>query len=333
MASKKVSIAGQKVKLGEIKDIQVPFSESYLGKTAVVPVRVIRASKSGPTVFITGAIHGDEITGIGIIRELLFNYPLVLDRGTLICIPAVNIFGLESNSRYLPDRRDLNRCFPGYKTGSLTGRLAHTVFTEIIELCDYGIDFHSAAIRRVNYPNVRADMKHPEVKKLAKAFGCELIVNTKGPRGSLRREAVKHNIPTIILEAGEVWKFVPEIIRIGVDGCINVLKYLGMVKGEPEPPRYQVTIEKTTWVRAERGGFMEFHAHPGDFVDEGQELATNYGIFGLEKNIIKAPTRGVILGMTTMPAVQPGAPVYHLAKLSDFTFKRIRKKLSLHPRL
>ena len=322
---KPLTIDGRTILSGESADLHLEFSESYLGRPVSIPVSVFRASKTGPRVFLTGAIHGDELTGIGIIRELLFNQPPALRRGTLVCAPVVNIYGLEHHSRYLPDRRDLNRSFPGSPTGSLTSRLAHRVFTDIISQCDYGIDFHSAAVRRTNYPNVRADMTKPEVRRLARAFGCELIVNSKGPDDSLRRTAVLNGIPTIILEAGEVWRIEQGVVDIGVRGCLNVLKELNMLDGEPDPPPYHLTIDKTVWVRAQRGGFLTFYARPGDLVYEGEELATNYSIFGREKNVLTSPSFGVVLGMSTMLAVQPGEPIYHIANLSERTYKRIKR--------
>ncbi len=322
---KPLRINGRTIRSGESADLHLEFSESYLGRTISIPVSVLRASKAGPRVFLTGAVHGDELTGIGIIRELLFNQPPQLKRGTLVCAPVVNIYGLEHHSRYLPDRRDLNRCFPGSPTGSLTSRLAHHVFTELIQQCDFGVDFHSAAVRRTNYPNVRADMSKPDIRRLARAFGCELIVNTKGPEDSLRRTAVQHGVSTIILEAGEVWRIEQGVVDIGIRGCLNVLRELNMLDGEPEAPPYSLTIDKTTWVRAERGGFLTFYARPGDLVQEGEELATNYSIFGREKNVLTSPSHGIILGMSTMPAVQPGEPVYHIATLSERTYKRIKR--------
>ncbi|MBI1388192.1 MAG: succinate dehydrogenase [bacterium] len=326
-----ISIARETIHLGETRDLHLEFSESYLGRTVSIPISVIRGPKEGPRIFLSGAIHGDELTGIGIIRDLLFDRPPELLKGTLICAPVVNIYGLEHHSRYLPDRRDLNRCFPGQPDGSLTSRLARVIHDEIVMQCDYGIDFHSAAVRRTNFPNVRADMTKPEVKRLARAFGCELIVNSKGPDGSMRRTAVSSGVPTIILEAGEVWKIEPAVVEIGVRGCMNVLKAFGMIEGEPEPPAFSITIDQTTWVRAERGGFLTFHAKPGDLVYQGQFLATNYSIFGRERNLLTSPAYGIILGMTTMPAVQPGEPVYHIATLSERTFNRIRRKLDSAP--
>ncbi len=322
---KPLVIAGTKIKLGEIRDLHLDFSESYWGGKVRIPIRVIRAKRSGPRVFITGAIHGDELTGVGIVREILYEKPPELKKGTLICVPVVNTFAMEQQTRYLPDGRDLNRFFPGSASGSMTSRLANYVFEEIVMQCDYGIDLHSAASRRTNYPNVRADMKNQEAKRLAWAFGVELVVDSKGPTGSLRREATRQGVPTIILEAGEIFKIVPSVVETGVRGIMNVLKNLDMVEGNPEKPLFQVTVEKTTWVRADRGGFLSFHAKPGDLLKEGQFLATNYNIFGRERNAILSPTDGIILGMTTMPAVLPGEPVYHIAKLGKRMFDRISR--------
>lgn len=324
---RRLVILGEEIKLGETRDLRLKFSENYLGHSASIPMRIIRGVTPGPRLFLTGAIHGDELSGIGIIRELLYGEPPEIEKGTLICVPVVNLFGLEYHSRYLPDRRDLNRCFPGGATGSLSSRLANAIYQEIVRKCDYGIDFHSAALRRTNYPNVRADMRNPRVKSLARSFGCELIVDGRGPEGSLRRTATSNDIPTIILEAGEVWKNEPGVVEIGVRGCMNVLKWLGMIQGQVEKPLFQTTITRTTWVRAERGGFLGFHARPGDLVEADQPLATNYNIFGRERRLLTSPTQGIVLGMTTMPAVKPGEPVYHIAELNPRTHARIRKQV------
>lgn len=275
-----LTIAGHTIKRGAAINLDCVFSESYLGRPVSIPLRVIAGERPGPTAFITGAIHGDEITGVGIIRELLYGHSLELKKGTLICVPVVNVYGLEHHSRYLPDRRDLNRCFPGAADGSLSSRLAHTLITEVIEKCDFGIDFHSAAIRRTNFPNVRADMRVPKVKTLARAFGCELIVDSTGPEGSLRRIAVKKGVPTIILEAGEVWKFERGVIDAGVRGCLNVLHHFQMIDQDAHAPLFQTTLKRTEWIRAEAGGFLGLHAKPGELVEAGQRLGVNYSIFG-----------------------------------------------------
>jgi len=324
---KPLVIAGERIRLGETRELQLQFAESYLGRPVTVPVHVLRGPKSGPRVFMTAAIHGDEVNGLGIIRELIYNRQPRLVQGTLILIPVVNIYGLERHSRYMPDRRDPNRCFPGSTTGSLTSRLAHAVFDQVVRQCDYGLDFHSAPVRRTNYPNVRADMRNNRTRMLAKVFGSELIVNSKGPVGSLRRCAVEAGIPTIILEAGEVWKIEPRVVEIGVKGCINVLKALGMIRGAPKTPSLQVSVSKTMWVRANKGGILAFHARPGDLVRQSQPLATNFSVFAREQTALLAPADGLVLGMSTMPAVKPGEAVYHIAALSKRSFNEVAQKL------
>jgi len=310
---KPLRIAGKRIRRGETLDLLLNFSESFTGVTINVPVRVISARLPGPTVFMTGVVHGDELNGLGIIRDLLIANPLQLRRGTVIAAPVVNVFGLEMNSRYLPDRRDLNRSFPGSAGGSLTSRLAETIFREIILQSDFGLDFHTAATGRTNFPNVRGDMAQPRVAELARAFGCGLIVNGHGPSGSLRGEAVKAGVPTIILEAGETSKIEPGVVDIGVRGALNVLKHFDMIRGEPELPTAQWLVNKTVWIRADRGGVLNYHVVPGAQVSKGQVLATVLDIFGGEQTQMIAPRRGIVLGLATMPVVRPGDAVFHIA--------------------
>jgi predicted deacylase len=325
-------IAGEAIARGETREIMLPFAESYLGHIEAIPTYVQRAKEPGPRVFIAGALHGDELNGLGIVRELLYGKPPPLLRGTLILMPVLNIDGLERHTRYMQDRRDPNRCFPGTPYGSRASRFAHAVFTEVVRQCDYGIDFHSAAIRRTNYPNVRAWLRDPGTKRLAQAFGCELIVNSRGPAGSLRRSAVGEGVPTIILEAGEVWKIEPGVVDIGVRGTLNVLKSLGMLEGEPERPACQVTVTRTTWVRSEIGGVLGFNATPGKLVRQNEWLATVHSLFGIEQTSLISPVDGIVLGMGTMPFVKPGGPVYHIGVLSKRQFDQaLRDRLKRLP--
>ncbi len=321
-------IAGERIRAGQSRELELPFGESYLGTPQSIPVYVIAARKSGPRVFITSTIHGDELNGLGIVRALLYEKPPKLVKGTLIFIPVVNIHGLERHTRYMPDRRDLNRCFPGSATGSQTRRLAHAIYTEIIRQCDYGIDFHSAAVRRTNYPNVRANTRDSGTRMLAKVFGGELIVNSNGPDGSLRRTAVDAGVPTIILEAGEVWKIEPSVVEVGVRGCQNVLRALGMLEGRPQPPSFQIIADKTVWVRSDQGGILGFHVRPGQLVRQGEGLATVYSIFGQEQTSLICPVDGMVLGMTTMPAVSPGGPVCNIAVIPPKNYDRIVMKMA-----
>jgi hypothetical protein len=226
---------------------------------------------------------------------------------------VVNLLGFERHERYLPDRRDLNRSFPGSRRGSLASRLARAIFQEIVARSDYGIDLHTAALRRTNFPNVRADMEHPVLADLARAFGTELIVSSSGPAGSLRRAATAAGCPTLILEAGEVWKVEPTVVEYGLRGIRNCLRHLGMVAGEPSAPPYRVETDATSWVRAQFGGFLRFHVTPGDQVFKGDALATNISLVGRQRTVVRAPKAGIVLGMTTLPAVAPGDPIIHLA--------------------
>lgn len=295
--------------------MHLAVSESYSGMTINIPIHVKRAKTDGPVVFVTGALHGDEINGTGAIRQLVQNDELSLTRGSVILIPVLNILAFDRHSRYLPDRRDLNRSFPGSSSGSLAGRMAKTIMQEIVARSDFGIDLHTAAVRRTNYPNVRGDLNHPEVQRLAKAFGCEIIINSKGPQKSLRREATDAGCPTIVMEGGEVFKVEPGIVESTIRGVKNVLRALDML-GEPqESPDYQVVVKQSKWIRAEHGGFLEFHVYPGEVVDKGQPLSTNTNLLGRDRHTVYAPYNGVVIGMTTLPAISPGDPICNLGRL------------------
>ncbi len=321
---------GESIPPGSSRDIKLPVSESYSSMTVRIPIHVRRAAKDGPVVFVTAALHGDEINGTGAVRQLVQDETFQLLRGSVVLIPVLNILAFDRHSRYLPDRRDLNRSFPGSASGSLASRMAHQMFDELVTRCDYGIDLHTAAVRRTNYPNVRADLDQPEIRKLAEAFGCEVIINSKGPRGSFRREACIAGCPTIVMEGDEVWKVEPGIVQSAIRGVKNVLRSLDMLDGEMESPDYQVVIEKSKWMRAERGGFLQFHIKPGDIIEKDQPLATNTTLLGRERSKLEAPFNAVVIGMTTLPAVSPGEPVCNLGKLPKGTkpseLRRLRSR-------
>jgi len=333
-----LEIGGQRIGLGDRQDIDLMVSQSYAGQPVTVPVTVWRAKSPGPTVFVTAAVHGDELNGTGVVRTLILEPPFDLAAGSLVLVPVVNMLGFERHMRYLPDRRDLNRAFPGSTEGSLARRIAHAVFSEIVQRCDFGIDLHTAAVRRTNFPNVRADLSDPAVDRLARAFGSELIVNGRGPKGSLRRSACQAGCPTIMLEAGEVWKIEPAVVECGLRGVRNALIGLGMVAGKRVEPPYQAFIDETTWIRADVGGILQFHIAPGDVVEAGQPIATNANLHGKDQTVLRSPADGVILGMSTLPAVTPGDPVCHLAIPRDgvaavrAAHARVRGE-SLHRRL
>jgi len=300
---------------GTSRDVMLAVSESYSSMTVQIPIHIRRAKEEGPVVFVTAALHGDEINGTGAVRQLIQDTDFRLLRGSVLLIPVLNILAFDRHSRYMPDRRDLNRSFPGSALGSLAGRMARTIFDEIVSRCDYGIDLHTASIRRTNYPNVRGNMANPSVRRLAEAFGSEIIINGKGPSGAFRREACLAGCPTIIMEGGEIWKVEPSIVESATRGIENVLRHLKMLDGPAKKPAYQVVIEKSKWMRADRGGFMQFHIKPGDIIEKDQPIATNTTLLGHEQSILYAPFDAIVIGMTSLPAISPGEPICNLGKL------------------
>ena len=306
---------GDEIPAGASINVHLAVGESYSSMTVRIPIHIRRATEDGPVVFVTAALHGDEINGTGAVRQLIRDPGLHLLRGAVIFVPVLNMLAFDRHDRYLPDRRDLNRSFPGSTTGSLARRMAHIIFSEIVSRCDYGIDLHTAAVRRTNYPNVRADLSNPRLRKFAESFGSEIIIDAQGPAGALRREACKAGCLTIIMEGGEVWKVEPGIVASATRGVKNVLRGLEMLEGPAERPPYQVVIEKSKWIRADRGGFMQFHIRPGDLVEKDQPLATNTTLLGDEQNTLHAPFDAVVIGMTSLPAIGPGEAVCNLGKL------------------
>jgi len=321
---------GEKIAPGEVRNVHLTIGESYSSRDVEIQIHIRRAIEDGPVVFVTAALHGDEINGCGAVRQLIQDDEFQLLKGTVVLIPVLNLPAFERHSRYLPDRRDLNRSFPGSPDGSLAGRMAFTIFNEIVKRCDYGIDLHTASVRRTNYPTVRADLADSEVRRIAEAFGSEIIINGKGPKNSFRREACAAGCPTIIMEGGEVWKVEPGIVETAVRGIKNVLTELKMLDSEIESPPYQIVIEKSKWIRAEQGGFLDFHIQPGDIVEKGQPLATNTTIIGKGQSTLHAPFNGVVMGMTSLPSISPGEPICNLGKLpkkySPVIFEKLRSK-------
>jgi predicted deacylase len=307
-----LEIGGERVRRGEIRDIPLKVSETSMGVPVSVPLRVERGAAAGPVVFVTGAVHGDELNGVGIIRELMFSRKLVLERGTLILVPVVNVFGFERHTRYLPDRRDLNRSFPGDPRGSLAFRLANVVFSEVVAKSHFGIDLHTATLGRTNAPHVRADLSLPGLEALARCFGCEVILDRRGDEKSLREVACQSGCKTINVEVGGALKIESGAVAIGKRGVLNVLRKLDMIAGRVQRPAYQTVVKKSVWVRAQTGGLLRFHAGLGDLVEAGQPLATCDAFFRDESPTLHAPFDGIVLGLTTLPVVRPGEPICHL---------------------
>ena len=227
---KEINIGGFIITPGTETKIELPVAKLYTDADVSLPIQVFRSKREGPTLFISAAVHGDELNGIEIIRRLITQKTFKIIRGTVIAVPMVNVYGVVNQSRYLPDRRDLNRSFPGSAKGSLAARVAHIFLNEIVRHCDYGIDLHTGAIHRSNLPQIRADLSCDKTKELALAFGVPVVLNSNIIDGSLRESAVANNTKVLLYEAGEALRFDELSIRAGMKGVINVLKNLGMIK-------------------------------------------------------------------------------------------------------
>ena len=316
---------GTPVHPGDTAEIQLKVSESYTAEAVSVPVTVVRGARRGPTLFLTATIHGDELNGVGIIRDLLNDAPLDKLAGTLVAVPVANVPAFLNQDRRLPDRRDLNRSFPGSPRGSLTSRLAHTLFREVVRPSDFGIDLHTAGGDRSNYPQVRADLDDPRTAELARAFGSPLLVHGAGPDRCLRRTALAAGVPTVVYEAGSPRRLERPLIEIGKRGVLNVLYHLGMLAGAPALPPFAVEVREASWIRARAGGILDLKVELGQPLSRGALISVNTNPFGRERSHLEASHPGVVLGLTRMPLVHPGDAICHLARLPPAEFSRWRE--------
>lgn len=273
-ANKPITIGNVQVKPGQRISVNLPIANLYTATSLHMPVKVLCGRRAGPVLFVSAAIHGDELNGVEIIRRLLKRQALKSLRGTLIAIPIVNVHGFIDQSRYLPDRRDLNRSFPGSPKGSIAARLANTFLKEIVLKSEIGIDLHTGAIDRANLPQIRANLDDPRVPDLAKAFGAPVVVNALLRDGSLRACAAGHNIPVMIYEAGEALRFDELSIRAGIRGILQVMRKLGMLPpAERTTQSHTVIARSTSWVRASTSGIVTGAVSLGTRVKENDRLA------------------------------------------------------------
>ncbi len=320
------AIAGTKVAPGEYKETTLKVSEFYTATDVQVPVFIKRGTTDGPRLFVTAAVHGDEINGVQIVRDLVFEVRDQDIAGMLVGIPVVNRFGFVNHERYMPDRRDLNRSFPGNPDGSAARRYAHRLFSQILSRCTHGIDLHTAGYSRTNLPQVRADTENEAVKAMARAFGTNVILHNQGRRSTLRRAATDAGVPTVLFEAGETFRFQRDVVTAGKRGVLNVMANLGMIDTVVRKPDWQVIVKASSWVRAHRGGLLDVYVEPGDLVYEGDEIAAITSPFGREVGTIQSPVTGLVVGTTTLPLVNPGNPICHVAKLEK-TLAAVEKHL------
>ena len=308
-------IAGQSVQPGTRKTVEIPVSTLSDHTPVTLSAHIVHGRHDGPTTFVSAGIHGDEVIGVEIVRRLLRSKNLKTLRGTLIVVPIVNTFGFLNHSRYLPDRRDLNRCFPGSPHGSLGSRLAHIFLNEIVARCALGIDLHSAAINRINLPQVRVSANNRNTMKLAKAFGAPVILTSALRDGSLRQEAKRIGVDVLLYEAGEGMRFDEMSVRAGVAGILRVLKEIGQMPktGIAAPKAAPLLCADSHWLRASAGGLLRMFKAEGDVVAEGDLVAAISDPFGEEEIEIRTRYSGIIVGRAVVPIVHEGDALFHIA--------------------
>ncbi len=300
---------------GESAKIQLDMPPLYTSTHMSIPVYVKRGKRPGPTLFVSAALHGDELNGIEVVSRLIKSKSIERLRGTLIAVPIVNVYGVLAQSRYLPDRRDLNRSFPGSKKGSLASRLANLFFNEIVSKCDYGIDLHTGAIHRSNLPQIRANLDDPEVLEMAKAFGIPVLLNADIRDGSLRQAASDAGVKILLYEAGQALRYDEFSIRAGLRGVINTMRHLGMLNKRRTKGHdiKRFIARESGWVRASESGFVNHLAQLGDHVYKGDILASIADPFGDHRDDIICPAEGVVIGKQNIPLTQEGEAIYHIA--------------------
>jgi predicted deacylase len=308
-----IEVLGRSVAPGETARMPFLLGTSFVGSFLDTLVVVVRGAKPGPTLCITGGIHGDEINGVEIAHRIYSGIAGDQVAGTLLVIPAVNAHGFRTGSRYLADRRDLNRAFPGSATGSHADMIAHALFTQVRQHCASLLDLHTGSNSRTNLPQIRTDLGNARALDLARSFGVGVVLDGEGPDGNLRRAALDAGIPAVLYEAGEPLRFDENDIRTGVQGVRNVMAHLGMLPPGATPVPDSRVIRRTTWVRARgAGGIFLSGRKPGEQVRAGETLGTVTDPITETTEVIRAPRDGLLIGMALPQVVLPGYALFHL---------------------
>lgn len=314
-------IGGSKIAAGTRQLVDLPVSRLSNHTPVTLPVHVLHGEEPGPTMFLSAAVHGDELNGVEIIRRVLRTLAPGNIHGTLLCVPVVNAYGFIGRSRYLPDRRDLNRSFPGSAGGSLAARLANLFLNEIVKRSTIGIDLHSAATHRVNLPQIRCDLtRQPRARELALAFGTEVILDSPERPGSMRRAAREAGVDVLVYEGGEGLRFDEFAIKAGVDGIASVMLKIGMLElpedfeAAREARRQEPMLANASkWVRAPEAGVLRTAKRIGDAVSEGEIIGHIANPYEEADTTVRSPRRGIIIGRTTLPIVNVGDALFHIA--------------------
>ncbi len=318
MARPSFEIGGVRVRPGVQRALSLPITRLVTGAEVELPVRVVHGREDGPTMWVDAAIHGDEAVGVEVVRQVLAGLDPKTFRGTLIAVPIVNVLGFMAGSRYLPDRRDLNRSFPGSARGSLAARIAHLMMREVVAKCSVGIDLHTGSDRRANLPQIRADLEDPRSRELALAFAAPVMLHARLRDGSLRSAARDQGATVLLYEAGEAWRMDEWAIRAGVLGVRRVLATLGMTDPvEEDPPPPSVACHSSGWVRARGTGVLHLDVELGQRVEAGERLGGLFDSFGKRVRLVHADRGGIVVGRTEAPLVNSGDAVVHIAEAEE----------------
>ncbi len=303
---KRVFIAGQEIQPGEFTEININIARLPSHTIIETPIYVSRGLEDGPVLALTAGMHGDEINGMEIVRRILDSGLHKPKRGVTLCMPIVNLYGFLNYSRDVPDGKDINRSFPGNKSGSLASRLAYNLMRDVIPFIDYGIDFHTGGAMRTNYPQVRSVLKDPTNLKLAQSFCAPFTIDAPFRPNSLRKEAARKGKHVIVYEGGESLRFDQQAIEQGIAGTLRLMKSLAMIDTAPEPTEENKIIWSTSWVRAKHAGLFQPTVQCGQFVHKGDWIGTITDPFGEFKENIHARNTGHVIGLNNIPVINAG---------------------------
>ncbi|MEE3226635.1 MAG: succinylglutamate desuccinylase/aspartoacylase family protein [Bacteroidota bacterium] len=309
-------ILGEKIAPGQRRTLNFNLAKLYTTTSVEVPIIIQRAKKPGPCILITAGIHGDEINGVEIVRQVIskkINRPA---RGTIICIPVINVFGFLNMERAFPDGRDLNRVFPGTQNGSLASRFAYQFTNKILPLADFCMDFHTGGGSRFNVAQIRVDPDKEELMQYAKLFGAPFIVYSKNISKSYRSTCEKMNIPVLLFEGGKSQISDKDIARAGVHGVMRILSHFKMLSKNFEAPQQSkdsITIKSSSWLRAKYSGLLHLKSTCGDFVEKNEVIATITDPYGTFRHKVKASNDGYIINTNEASLVYQGDAIFHIS--------------------
>lgn len=315
-ASKPLVILKETILAGESKTINMEIAKLHTMNKLKIPIIVERSKLDGPTVLFTACLHGDEINGTEIVRQLIIQKINKPKRGTIICIPIINIFGFINKTREFPDGRDLNRVFPGSKTGSLASRFAYYILKDIIPHVDYAIDFHAGGASRFNAPQIRIVPENPELKELSDVFNAPFTLYSKNISGSFRNSCDKLGVKMLLFEGGKSLDINEEVTNDAIEGTKRFLDHLDMLNPRKKAnikSKKPIYIEKSNWVRAKYSGMFHGMVKIGSFIKKGDLIATISDPYGKVEHKMKAPHDGYVINVNDAPIVYQGDAIFHVS--------------------